>query len=294
MKPHFHKVPSNTEQAFSIRHDVRPNFGTIWHYHPELELHYVIRGEGVRFIGDNVSNFSSGEVLLLGENLPHTWRCKEEYFQGNTDLQIEAIVMHFRPECLGAEFLNLSEAFAIRKLYEKAKKGLIIKGETAQRLKDLMQSAISASPLQRLIILLSILELMTESDEMEMITAANTFYQSNEMETVRLNNVCTYTLANYAKDIRLEDIAAIANLSTTSFCRYFKLMTHKTYNDFLTEIRVSHACRALVENRMSIEIICFESGFNNLSNFYRHFKNVKGITPLEYKKQYLKSEAVVS
>lgn len=294
MKPHFHKVPSNTEQAFSIRHDVRPNFGTIWHYHPELELHYVIRGEGVRFIGDNVSNFSSGEVLLLGENLPHTWRCKEEYFQGNTDLQIEAIVMHFRPECLGAEFLNLSEAFAIRKLYEKAKKGLIIKGETAQRLKDLMQSAISASPLQRLIILLSILELMTESDEMEMITAANTFYQSNEMETVRLNNVCTYTLANYAKDIRLEDIAAIANLSTTSFCRYFKLMTHKTYNDFLTEIRVSHACRALVENRMSIEIICFESGFNNLSNFYRHFKNVKGITPMEYKKQYLKSEAVVS
>ncbi len=291
MKPHFHKVPSNTEQSFSIRHDIKPNFGTIWHYHPELELHYVIRGEGVRFIGDNVSNFSSGEVLLLGENLPHTWRCKEEYFKGNSDLEIEAIVMHFRPECLGNEFLNLSEAFAIRKLYERAKKGLIIKGETAQRLKDLMQSAISASPLQRLIILLSILELMTESDEMEMITAANTFYQSNEMETVRLNNVCSYTLANYAKDIMLEDIAAIANLSTTSFCRYFKLMTHKTYNDFLTEIRVSHACRALIENRLNIEIICFESGFNNLSNFYRHFKSVKGITPLEYKKQYLKSEA---
>jgi AraC-like DNA-binding protein len=290
MKPHFHKVPSNTEQSFSIRHDIKPNFGTVWHYHPELELHYVIRGEGVRFIGDNVSNFSSGEVLLLGENLPHTWRCKEEYFLGNADLQIEAIVMQFKPDCLGGEFLNLSEAFAIRKLYEKAKKGLVIKGETAQQLKDLMESAILASPLQRLIILLSILEIMTESDEMEMITAANTFYQSNEMETVRLNNVCSYTLANYAKDIRLEDIAAIANLSTTSFCRYFKLMTHKTYNDFLTEIRVSHACRALVENRMSIEIICFESGFNNLSNFYRHFKNVKGITPLEYKKQYLKSE----
>src|SRR6218665_2211537 len=287
MKPHFHKVPSNTEQSFSIRHDIKPNFGTIWHYHPELELHYVIRGEGVRFIGDNVSNFTAGEVLLLGENLPHTWRCNQEYFQGNTDLQIEAIVMQFRPDCLGHEFLNLNEAYAIRKLYEKARKGLIIKGESAQQLKDLMHSALLASPLQRLIILLSILELLTESDETEMITAVNAFYQSNEMETVRLNNVCSYTLANYAKDIRLEDIAAIANLSTTSFCRYFKLMTHKTYNDFLTEIRVSHACRALVENRLSIEIICFESGFNNLSNFYRHFKNVKGITPLEYKKQYL-------
>ncbi|RYU95427.1 AraC family transcriptional regulator [Emticicia agri] len=288
MKPHFHKVPSNTEQSFSIRHDIKPNFGTIWHYHPELELHYVIRGEGVRFIGDNVSNFSSGEVLLLGENLPHTWRCNQEYFQGNADLQIEAIVMQFRPDCLGNDFLGLSEAYAIRKLYEKAKKGLIIQGGTAQQIKNLLHSALLASPLQRLIVLLSILELLTESDEMEMITAANTFYQSNEMETVRLNNVCSYTLANYAKDIKLEDIAAIAHLSTTSFCRYFKLMTHKTYNDFLTEIRVSHACRALIENRLSIEFICFESGFNNLSNFYRHFKNVKGITPLEYKKQYLK------
>ncbi|MBA4848901.1 AraC family transcriptional regulator [Emticicia sp. BO119] len=289
MKPHFHKVPGSTGQSFSIRHDIKPNFGTIWHYHPELELHYVLKGEGVRFIGDNVSNFTSGEVLLLGENLPHTWRCNQEYFQGNSDLQIEAIVMQFRTDCLGNEFLNLNESYAIRKLYEKAKKGLIIKGETAQQLKNLMHSALIASPLQRLIILLSILDVLTESDEMEMITDVNAFYQSNEMETVRLNNVCSYTLANYAKDIRLEDIAAIANLSTTSFCRYFKLMTHKTYNDFLTEIRVSHACRALVENKLSIEIVCFESGFNNLSNFYRHFKHVKGVTPLEYKRQYLTS-----
>ncbi|UTA67135.1 AraC family transcriptional regulator [Emticicia sp. 21SJ11W-3] len=290
MKPHFHKVPTNTGHSFSIRHDIKPNFGSIWHYHPELELHYVIKGEGVRFIGDNVSNFSSGEVLLLGENLPHTWRCNKEYFQGNADLQVEAIVMQFMPDCLGGDFLNLNEAYAIRKLYEKAKQGLLIKGNTAQRLKTLMEGAVNAGPLQRLVILLSVLELLTESDELEMITAANAFYQSNEMETVRLNNVCSYTLANYAKDISLEDIAAIANLSTTSFCRYFKLMTHKTYNDFLTEVRVSHACRALIENKLSIEIICFDSGFNNLSNFYRHFRKVKGTTPLEYKKQYLKSE----
>lgn len=292
MKPHFHKVPTNTGHSFSIRHDIKPNFGSIWHYHPELELHYVIKGEGVRFIGDNVSNFSSGEVLLLGENLPHTWRCNKEYFQGNTDLQVEAIVIQFMPDCLGSDFLNLSETYAIRKLYEKAKQGLIIKGQTAQCLKTHMESALMAGPLQRLVILLSILELLTESDDMEMITAANAFYQSNEMETVRLNNVCSYTLANYANDISLDEIAAIANLSTTSFCRYFKLMTHKTYNDFLTEVRVSHACRALVENRLNIEIICFDSGFNNLSNFYRHFKKVKGTTPLEYKKQYLKTEAV--
>jgi mannose-6-phosphate isomerase-like protein (cupin superfamily) len=80
MKPLFQKVPVKLESSFSVRHDVRPNFGGIWHYHPELELHYIIRGEGVRFIGDNISNFSHGEIVLVGENLPHTWRCKESIF----------------------------------------------------------------------------------------------------------------------------------------------------------------------------------------------------------------------
>lgn len=287
MKPHFHKVPVNAQDAFSVRHDVKPNFGNIWHYHPELELHYVIRGEGVRFVGDNVSNFSAGEILLVGENLPHTWRCNESYFQEEPGLPVEAILMQFRPDCLGRDFLNLAETQPIRRLYERALRGLLIKGDTSKKVADLLYSAVEARPLQRLIVLLSILEVLSQSDELETITAEQSFYQSNEQETVRLNKVCTYTLSNYAKEITLEEIASIANLSVTSFCRYFKLMTHKTYHEFLTEIRISHACRALIEDKLSAEVICSESGFNNLSNFYRHFKRVKGVTPLEYKRNYL-------
>ena len=100
MKPHFHKVPITLENSFSIRRDIAPNFGTLWHYHPELELHYTVQGEGVKFIGDNVSNFSSGDMILLGENLPHTWHCKEEYFHEKSNLVTEALVLHFNPSCL--------------------------------------------------------------------------------------------------------------------------------------------------------------------------------------------------
>ncbi|GAB3926971.1 AraC family transcriptional regulator [Larkinella terrae] len=287
MKAHFYKVPVNAQDSFSIRHDVKANFGNIWHYHPELELHYVIRGEGVRFIGDDVSNFSAGEMLLVGENLPHTWRCNEAYFREDPDNLVEAIVMQFRPDCLGRDFLNLAETQPIRRLYEKALRGLLIKGETCEKVAELLHRAVEAKPLHRLIVLLSILEVLAQSDELETITSERVFYQSNELETVRLNKVYSHTLANYAREITLDEIASVANLSVTSFCRYFKLMTHKTYHEFLTEIRVSHACRALVENKLSAEAICFESGFNNLSNFYRHFKRVKGITPLEYKRNYL-------
>lgn len=282
MKPHFHRVPIKSQNSFSIRHDKQSSFGTVWHYHPELELHYLVRGKGVRFIGDNISNFSDGELILLGENLPHTWKIEE-----GADTGIEVIIIHFLPDCLGADLLNLPEAYLIPKLFEKAKKGLVINNEAKEKILPLMRAAVDSQNLDRLIILLSILKILAETDELESIASAHAFYKSNDSETLRLNKVYGYTLSNYKKEISLKEVSSIANLSVTSFCRYFKLMTKKTYNDFLIEIRVSHACRFLIEDRLGTEMICFECGFNNVSNFYRHFKKVTGMTPLEYKRKYL-------
>ena len=288
MKPHFHKIPTTLQGPFNIRHDVRPNFGNIWHYHPELELHYIIRGEGVRFIGDNISNFTADEMILLGENLPHTWRCKDEYFQSNPDLQVEAMVIHFLPDCLGKHLINLPESYLLPKLFEKAKSGMVISGKAKAKLAQLMKEAQNATNLDKIILLLSILKTLAETDEyLTIVTGKTLFYQSNESETIRINKICNYTLTNYKKDITLDEIASLSNLSVTSFCRYFKLMTKKTYYDFLIEIRVSHACRFLIENKLPTEMICFDCGFNNVSNFYRHFKKVTGMTPLDYKRKYL-------
>ena len=289
MKPHFHKVPVSLQSSFSIRHDVQQCFPTTWHLHPELELHFVIKGEGVRFIGDNISNFSPGEILFLGQNLPHTWRCKEEYFQENCGLQVEAIVLQFLPTCLGKDFLNLPEAYLIPKLLEKAKRGMVLTGESREKIERLMYAALNATNLDRIILLLSIIQILAEAKDYHSISSPHAFYKTNDVEAQRLNNICAYTLANYKKDISLEEISAISNLSVTSFCRYFKLMTNKTYNDFLVEIRISHACRHLIEDRLPTDLICFQTGFNNISNFYRHFKRITSLTPLEYKREYLKN-----
>ncbi|WP_353135544.1 AraC family transcriptional regulator [Pseudopedobacter sp.] len=288
MKPLFRKVPVKLESSFTARHDIMPNFGNIWHYHAELELHYTIRGEGVRFIGDNISNFHPGEIILVGENLSHAWRCKEEYYQNNPDYEIEAIVIQFLPDCLGKTFLSIPEAYLIPKLYEKAKNGLKVKGQTQKEIAKLMKECVETDGLDRVIALLKILKTLAKSEECDTIVKTQSaFLQSNEADTIRLNNVFNYTHSNYKKDISLEEIANISNLSVTSFCRYFKMMTKKTYYDFLIEIRISHACRLLVENKLPTEVICFECGFNNVSNFYRHFKKVTGMTPLDYKKKYL-------
>jgi len=251
-------------------------------------LHYVIKGEGLRFVGDNISNFAPDEMVLLGENLPHNWRCKDDYSQNNPDLNTEVMAIHFLPDCLGKHMLTLPEAYLIPKLFEKAKSGMIIHGETKDKLVELMRVALKATNIDRIIILLNILKTLAETDEYDqIINSSNTFYQSNESEILRINKICNYTLSHYKNDITLQDVASLSNLSVTSFCRYFKLVTKKTYYDFLIEIRVSHACRFLIENKLPTEVICFECGFNNVSNFYRHFKNVTGLTPLDYKRKYL-------
>lgn len=287
MKPLFHKVPINIQNTFGIKHNIEPNFGKVWHYHPELELHYVVRGEGVRFIGDNISNFSSGEIILLGENLPHTFRCSDKYYQQNQELEVEAIVIQFLPDCLGKDLFTLPEAYLIPKLFEKAKKGMVLTGETREQIAELMKKAATASHMDRLILLLSMLSILSETSEYAPITSGYAFYHSNESDIIRLNKIYSYTLSNYKKEISLEEISSISNLSITSFCRYFKLMTKKTYYDFLIEIRISHACRLLVEDKIPTEVICFDCGFNNVSNFYRHFKKIAGMTPMDYKRRYL-------
>ncbi|HVU55910.1 MAG TPA: AraC family transcriptional regulator [Puia sp.] len=287
MKPIFHKVPAQLQSSFSIVHERKPNFGPGWHYHPELELHYVIRGEGVRFIGDNISNFFPNEILLLGSNLPHTWNCKDEYYEEDATRDVEVIYIHFLPDCLGTDFLRLPEAWLIPKLLEKAKHGMIFTGEARNKLAQMMFSAIHATGLDKLIVFMNILKLLAETEEYTITTSAYTFYPSNESDNIRINAIYDYTMRNFKRDITLKEVASISNLSVTSFCRYFKLMTNKTYYDFLIEIRISHACRMLVDNKHPIGIICADAGFNNLSNFYRHFKKVTNYTPLEYTKKYL-------
>ena len=287
MKPHYHKVPKNLENSFSLRKDVSANFESTWHYHPELELHYTKKGEGLRFIGDNISNFNSDEMLLLGENLPHTWKSHDAYLHPQSKLEVETMVMHFLPDCLGQEFLSLPEAYALTQLFKKAKNGLLIQGDTKRKLLSLLEAAHQAENLNRIALFISILSTLAETSEYEPITSAHAFYKSNQLETDRLNQIYTYTLKNYMNKISLAEIASLSCLSITSFCRYFKLMTNKTYTDFLSEIRISYACKLLIENKeLTIESISTETGFNNASNFFRQFKKTIGLTPKAYRKKY--------
>ncbi|MVM38749.1 helix-turn-helix domain-containing protein [Spirosoma sp. HMF3257] len=283
MVPKLHIVPKHKDNAFSIRHDIVPQFGSIWHYHPEIELHYLIKGEGIRFVGDSIGNFQQDDLILMGSNVPHTWKCNSP---NSTDYHVEALVLHFHPECLGKEFLNVYETQGISKLFEQAKTGLVIKGNSKEKIKRLMWRMIQETGLNKVVYLLRIYVILLESKEYEILSNSVDYIKFNQLDGSRMEKVLSFTLQNFRNKILIDDVAQLTNLSVTSFCRYFKMTSNKSYFDFLTEVRLSHACRLLIKTDYTIAHIALDSGFENPSNFYRHFKNVKGITPKQYKSRF--------
>jgi len=286
VKPQLLKVPKGLQQSFSIRRDVVLYFYNRWHYHPELELVHIEKGSGTQFVGDNIQNFQSGDLILIGPNLPHYWRCDEKYFQGDPSLYAQATVLHFSKNLFGDSFLCLPENMAIHELLEKAGRGMKLFGEENKQVKILLQNLLEQKESNPIITLLSILQILSQSQDIKPLS--NTDYQQafDQHDTDRINQIYQYSLANFQQKISIEEIAEVANVSPHSFCRYFKSRSRKTYSQFLLELRIGHACKLLLDAKLSVAQICFESGFNNFANFNKYFKILTKKSPLQYQKEY--------
>ena len=282
MKPFFHKVTKSLQSSLVVRHDKVDNFGKPVHYHSDLELHLTLKGEGTRYIGNKVDNFSSGDIILIGENLPHSLQAKETGGDG-----VEAIILQFNKYFLGEDFFDIPEYSHVRTLFDKAKKGIDLHGQTKELVKEKMLEVVEASPFKRVIILLEILDLIAERNEYSTVSVIDNDFNGIDENACRMNKVYNYTFNHFKTDINIAELASICHLTPSSFCRFFKKIHKKTYIDFLIEVRINFACQLILNNKFSVNAICFECGFNNNANFYRQFKRIMGVTPSEYKKQHL-------
>jgi AraC-like DNA-binding protein len=286
MKPHLLKIPKEDEHSFSVRYDIVSHFYNKWHYHPELELVHIIEATGRQFIGDSIHHFKNNDLILLGSNLPHLWRCDEKFLVKHSKLKVEAIIIHFLPECFGAEFFKLPENQALLDLFQRAQMGIRVKEQSGAVVSGLMRQLVYAKNSERIILLLQILHTIAHSTQTKTICSEGLTFQYSPMEAERLNTIYQYILNNFTKEIRLEQIAKIAHLTPNGFCRYFKSRIKKTFSRFLLEVRIGHACKLLAESEKPVADICYECGFNNFSNFNRHFKIIAGKTPLNHRKYY--------
>ncbi|MCF7567874.1 AraC family transcriptional regulator [Sabulilitoribacter arenilitoris] len=272
--------------SFSIRNNRYPNFLKIWHYHPEFELVTILKSSGTRFIGDNIEQFNVGEVVLIGKNLPHMWLNDKEYFQENTKLEAQAIAIHFKENFLGKSFFNIPEMSVIKKMFENAKYGVKFTGDLSLAIRWIKKIE-TLKGFDKTIALLKILNLLANHKDYKLLSSMGFVNSFKKTGRTNLVEVYEYIIKNFKERITLNDVANIACMNPTAFSRVFKRVNRKTFSEYLNEVRVGYACKLLMEEKYNISEICFESGFNNISNFNRQFKKTTGYSPTNYIKRHL-------
>lgn len=259
-----------------------------WHFHPEIELLYCIKGKGTNFIGNSIRSIEEGELLLLGKNLPHTRQRDAIYYVENPAEKPESIVIQFRDDFLGEHFFELKEFAHVHDLLHRARVGLKFFGQAQSIVADKLEKVKSMNTTSSILELLAILDILARSEEFVQLNSVNYVSDVHEKSSQKINKVYHYTIEHFREPISLDQVAALTNHSPAAFCRYFKTRTRKSYFQYLTEIRIAYACELLMEGNLDVTRVCFASGFNNLSNFHKQFKKVMKITPSEYRHRSLR------
>ncbi len=290
MRAYFNHLITNSNQSFTIKEASFYHSLNDFHYHPEIELIYIIEGEGVLFTGDKFEQVTKNSMVLIGSNVPHLFKFERFTYQhslmkeGIISLPLKLLTLHFNPDVFGDSFMLLPENAVINQLIADALNGLKIYGETLKCVLEIMYRLTNAPKYEHLYLLMQLFTLIAVSNERIFITKSAVKKTYNKTDEMRLTKVYLYTLNNFAGPVKLREVAEIVYMVPNAFCRYFKLRTNKSYFEFLMEVRIRHACKLLKEENYSIVVVCYESGFSNLSNFNRHFKMVTNKTPLAYRR----------
>ena len=276
------KVTKTINSSFLIQVDDQPYFYDILHKHPELQLTTILESDGTVLIGDYVGNFKAGDVFLISSNVPHVFKNDKKYYTETEELRAHGISIFFEETLFGEKFFKLPETQAVGQFLGK-RQSLKLHPKTAELLIPKITKLQSLNNLSKVIEMLSILEILAATEDSVTLTSDVT-HDYTESQAKRLNDIYQFTMNEFHREITLEEVADVSNMTVPSFCRYFKKRTRKTYIEFLTEMRVSYACKLLQKEDLSITGVCHLSGFNNLSNFNRKFKKITGYTPTVFRR----------
>lgn len=255
-----------------------PAFEYPWHHHSELELTWILKGSGLRHVGDSVEPFHAGDFCLLGSRLPHTWLSTGGTHSGAS----RSLVVQFDPGLWGEEFLGLPEFAGLARLFVRAACGLCFDRKTGARLRAKILR--SGSPLRQFTALLEILEELAAVTDVWQLALAPWRTGSLSKEDDRLGQAFAYLSANTGRAVSQAEAAKLVRLGPAAFSRFFRRATGKTFQDYLTDLRLSEACRQLLQTRRTVSEIAFAVGFGNLSNFNRAFRLRRGVPPTEFRR----------
>lgn len=280
MKIYPFKIPKPDHSNLVYQEDIELVFYDQLHQHDEIQISYIKKGKGSLLVADRITNYQEGDIFIIGSNIPHAFKSEKTNREHSVMLSL-----FFTTQSFGQDFFEQQDFSEIHPLFEKIRHGIQVESHHEAVIHQFNKLK-KASKLERFILLMEVLKIISLSKTSPL---SDFVYQKqfSDIDGKRLRTIFDFTIEHAVEPIQLEDIANIANMTKNAFCKYFKKRTNKTYIQFLTEIRIESACRLLQQNKeLSIPQVAFSSGFQNISNFNRKFKRLKGITPLQYKMQF--------
>jgi AraC-like DNA-binding protein len=281
----FEVLQPGNRQSFLVRKFDQWVFDGPYHFHPEYELTFITKGGGKRYVGTHMADFFTGDLVLLGPNLPHCWKLSNieqpQYEAG-------AIVIQFSADFLGEMFFDRPEMQDISKLFEKSVSGMNFVGSTQAEISSLLVGLVNdGNNFNKLLKLLDILQKLAVSNDFILLDQNESMAANSVSQQERINPVFAYLVENFRKSVSLNKAAAVANMTPNAFCKYFKKVTRKTFMETIIEYRLNYATQQLVQTDKPISEIAFESGFGDVSHFYKMFKIKMGLSPLNYRKKFM-------
>lgn len=277
-KAPFQYLPKNLNASFDVLEFKGSNTGCSWHFHAEFQISLIVRGFGKRIIGDAMHTIEEGELTLLGSNLPHVWQYDQD---ANTEIHV--IVVHFREDFAGLEFMQKPEMRAIRFLLARAAQGLQFRGSARQEVSKVLKRLPNQKGFKRMLGLIEILDVLANTKDVKAICSSGVKPAEGRLDIERLRRVCAFVDENLPESITRDEVASVAHLSPSAFSRFFKQHTGTTFQAFLNERRISAACQLLSNSELSMTEIAMQVGFSNTTSFNRTFRRLKDQSPSEYK-----------
>jgi len=280
-KPTYEKVRTKFGNSILIeqRTERLDSSKAFWHFHPELELHYINKGYGKRHVGSHISYFNNSQLLLVGSDLPH-----KGFTDGITNNGKETIIQ-FKKEFLGDSFFDIPEMKDINKLFQRAKKGLLFNPAIKKKIGPKIEDLINYEGFERVMKFLNVLHELATSEDYRVLNPEGFNFEAEPQNTAKIDIIYKYVNDNFKNQITLDEIASEASMTVPAFCRYFKKVTGKTFTKLVNEYRVVHATKLLQESQSSITDICYDCGFNNFSHFNKQFKEVTGKSASKYRNE---------
>ncbi|NOY38227.1 MAG: helix-turn-helix transcriptional regulator [Chlorobi bacterium] len=252
------------------------------HSHKNYELNFIVSGAGRRIVGNNISSFESGDLVLLGPEVPHCW----EILESDKNTPPSCITIHFYENIIRSDFFNIPELEEVEELLKQANKGIFFKRHEINEIKKRLVRLVRLEGLESYIELLNVFNVLLKIQDVEYLSDIQVYSNNFARDLKQINRVYEYVFMNIGEGIQLKEAAGLVNMAPGSFCRYFKKKTGITFMEYVKKVRIGLAAKMLVETDKSVTQICYESGYNNLANFNHYFKNIMKKTPSEYRKMF--------